>query len=75
MRNSIPMARKKRQQQNQISDEMEARINSASSSDLEAIMAEAGHRYETAKEHLGIPPRTGSKRYQRRRAQRWPKGK
>ena len=22
-----------------------------------------------------IPPRTGSKRYQRRRAQRWPKGK
>ena len=22
-----------------------------------------------------VPPRTGSKRYQRRRAQRWPKGK
>ncbi len=22
-----------------------------------------------------VPPRTGSKRYQRRKAQRWPKGK
>lgn len=50
------MARKKRQKQNPISDEMEARINSASSSDLEAIMAEAGHRYETAKEHLDTDP-------------------
>ena len=46
------MARKQRQKQNPISDEMEARINSASTSELEAIMAEAGHRYETAKEHL-----------------------
>ena len=26
-------------------------------------------------EELWVPPRTGSKRYQRRRAQRWPKGK
>lgn len=50
------MARKQRQKQNQISDEMEARINSASTSELEAIMAEAGHRYETAKEHLDTDP-------------------
>ena len=50
------MARKQRQKQNPISDEMEARINSASTSELEAIMAEAGHRYETAKEHLNTDP-------------------
>lgn len=51
------MARKQRQKQNPISDEMEARINSASTSELEAIMAEAGHRwYETAKEHLDTDP-------------------
>lgn len=50
------MARKQRQKQNPISDEMESRINSASTSELEAIMAEAGHRYETAKEHLDTDP-------------------
>ena len=50
------MGRKKAKKQNAISDEMEARINSASTSELEAIMAEAGHRYETAKEHLDTDP-------------------
>jgi len=47
---------KKTKKQNPISDEMEARINGASTSELEAIMAEAGHRYETAKEHLDTDP-------------------
>lgn len=42
--------------QSKISDEMEARINSASTSELEAIMAEAGHQYETAKQHLDTDP-------------------
>ena len=50
------MARKKRQKQNQISDEMEARINSASESELQTIMAEAGHQYESAKEHMESDP-------------------
>ena len=50
------MARKKRQKQNQISDEMEARINSASESELQTIMAEAGHQYESAKEHTETDP-------------------
>ena len=50
------MARKKRQKQNQISDEMEARINSASESELQTIMAEAGHQYESAKEHSETDP-------------------
>jgi hypothetical protein len=50
------MAHKQAKKQNPISDEMEARINSASTSELEAIMAEAGHRYETAKEHLDTDP-------------------
>jgi len=47
---------KKTKKQKAISDEMEARINSASTLELEAIMAEAGHRYETAKEHLDTDP-------------------
>ena len=50
------MARKQRQKQNQISDEMEARINSASESELQTIMAEAGHQYESAKEHSETDP-------------------
>ncbi len=50
------MARRKRQKQNPISDEMEARINSASESELETIMAEAGHQYESAKEHSETDP-------------------
>lgn len=47
---------KKTKKQTALSDEMEARINSASSSELEAIMAEAGHQYETAKEHIDTDP-------------------
>ena len=50
------MARKQRQRPNQISDEMEARINSASESELQTIMAEAGHQYESAKEHTETDP-------------------
>jgi membrane-bound lytic murein transglycosylase B len=50
------MARKQRQKQNSISDEMEARINSASESELQTIMAEAGHQYESAKEHSETDP-------------------
>ncbi len=50
------MARKQRQKQNPISDEMEARINSASESELQTIMAEAGHQYESAKEHMESDP-------------------
>jgi len=50
------MARKQRQKQNLISDEMEARINSASESELQTIMAEAGHQYESAKEHMETDP-------------------
>lgn len=50
------MARKQRQKQNPISDEMEARINSASESELQTIMAEAGHQYESAKEHTETDP-------------------
>lgn len=50
------MARKQRQKQNPISDEMEARINSASESELQTIMAEAGHQYESAKEHSETDP-------------------
>ena len=50
------MARKQRQRPNQISDEMEARINSASESELQTIMAEAGHQYESAKEHMESDP-------------------
>ena len=47
---------KQRQKQNPISDEMEARINSASESELQTIMAEAGHQYESAKEHMESDP-------------------
>lgn len=50
------MGRKKSKKQNQISDEMEARINSASESELQTIMAEAGHQYESAKEHSETDP-------------------
>lgn len=50
------MPRKQRQKQNSISDEMEARINSASESELQTIMAEAGHQYESAKEHMENDP-------------------
>lgn len=50
------MPRKQRQKQNSISDEMEARINSASESELQTIMAEAGHQYESAKEHSETDP-------------------
>lgn len=50
------MARKQRQKQNPISDEMEARINSASEAELQIIMAEAGHQYESAKEHTETDP-------------------
>lgn len=50
------MARKQRQKQNPISDKMEARINSASESELQTIMAEAGHQYESAKEHTETDP-------------------
>ena len=50
------MARKQRQKLNPISDEMEARINGASESELQTIMAEAGHQYESAKEHTETDP-------------------
>ena len=37
--------------------------------DIYTMKLEAVEHWET-----WIPPRTGSKRYQRRKAQRWPKG-
>lgn len=50
------MGRSKKAKKSAIGDEMEARINGASESELEAIMAEAGRQYETAKEHLDNDP-------------------
>jgi hypothetical protein len=50
------MGRSKKAKKSAVSDEMEARITSASDSELEAIMAEAGRQYETAKEHLDNDP-------------------